>query len=175
MKTLLVGCALLYLSLLATAGTAQTSSVPWSACMSGFLVSTSSSSMLKSAVGQPFVGTMQGSSSKVQSGFLADTLFHTLVSVSQAEGLPGEFALQQNYPNPFNPKTAVSFQLPAASKTKIAIYDMLGREVTVLVDEQKNPGGYEVTWDASGFSTGVYICRMTAGDFVASRRMVLVK
>jgi hypothetical protein len=88
---------------------------------------------------------------------------------------PGEFRLEQNYPNPFNPTTAVSYQLSAASKTKLVVYDMLGREVEVLVNELKDPGRYEATWNAAGCASGVFICRMTAGAFTASRKLVLLK
>jgi hypothetical protein len=62
-----------------------------------------------------------------------------------------------------------------ASKTKIAIYDVLGREVAVLVNEIKGPGKYSVNWDASGNASGVYIVRMMAGEFVRSRKMILMK
>jgi hypothetical protein len=82
------------------------------------------------------------------------------------------FRLEQNYPNPFNPTTAVNFQLAARSKTKITLYDLLGREVAVLVDEVMNPGRYEARWDASGFPTGVYFCRIFAGTFTSTRRML---
>jgi Ca-activated chloride channel homolog len=88
---------------------------------------------------------------------------------------PLTMALFQNYPNPFNPTTAICYQLSAASKTTIAIYDILGREVAVLVNELKALGRYEVTWNAAGFPSGVYICRMTAGSFVAIRELLLVK
>jgi hypothetical protein len=88
---------------------------------------------------------------------------------------PAEFRLEQNYPNPFNPKTAVSYQLSAVSKTKIAVYDMLGREIAVLVNETKGAGSYTVDWNAAGYASGTYICRMVAGDFVAARKLVLMK
>jgi len=99
-----------------------------------------------------------------------------------------EFALEQNYPNPFNPKTVVTYQVPTVSKTRIAIYDLLGREVAVLVDGQKGPGSYEVTFDATGLASGVYLYRLTAGSpstgsgprakssgFVQTRKMVITK
>jgi N-acetylmuramoyl-L-alanine amidase len=88
---------------------------------------------------------------------------------------PDRFTLAQNYPNPFNPTTAISYQLSASSKTKIAIYDMLGREVAVLVDETKQPGSYSVEWNAAGVASGFYVCRMTAGNFVGSKKMMFVK
>jgi photosystem II stability/assembly factor-like uncharacterized protein len=100
--------------------------------------------------------------------------------------LPAEFALEQNYPNPFNPTTKVGFVVgrvvaprgsegPVLRHVRLVVYDLLGREVAVLMDETKPPGKYEVTFDASGLSSGVYICRLTAGDFVASRKMLLLR
>jgi hypothetical protein len=89
--------------------------------------------------------------------------------------IPMTFALEQNYPNPFNPKTVVSCQLPAASKVKLVVYDILGREVKVLLDEKKEPGRYQVTWDARNCASGVYIYRMTAGSFTESKKMLLLK
>ncbi len=96
--------------------------------------------------------------------------------------LPGAFALEQNYPNPFNPSTRIQYtvggtrdQGPGTSNTRLVVYDLLGREVAVLVNEKKQPGSYDATFDASGLASGVYIYRMTAGSFVQSRKMVLVK
>jgi hypothetical protein len=79
--------------------------------------------------------------------------------------VPTEFSLSQNYPNPFNPATVVSYQLPVARRVRIAIYDILGREVAVLLDEQKAPGKYQVEFDGAKLSSGVYIYRLTAGNF----------
>jgi photosystem II stability/assembly factor-like uncharacterized protein len=92
-----------------------------------------------------------------------------------ASRLPVKFGLEQNYPNPFNPSTVVSYQLPVARNVKLAIYDLLGREVAVLLDEVKSPGTYEATWNAAGFSSGVYFCRMTAGAFSSTLKMVYMK
>jgi hypothetical protein len=83
--------------------------------------------------------------------------------VSETPGLPREFALKQNYPNPFNPRTVVSSQLPVASNVKLVVYDLLGREVTVLVNERRAAGRYQDTFDGSGLASGVYIYRLTAG------------
>ncbi len=89
--------------------------------------------------------------------------------------IPRSFGLQQNYPNPFNPKTVVSSQLPVVSNVKLVVYDVLGREVAVLVNERRAAGRYEDTFDASGLASGVYIYRLTAGSFVESRKMILLK
>lgn len=88
---------------------------------------------------------------------------------------PAAFKLEQNYPNPFNPTTVISFQLSVASDVKLAVYDLLGREVAVPVNERKAPGTYEVKFDGSGLASGVYLYRLTAGSFVQSRKFVLLK
>lgn len=85
------------------------------------------------------------------------------------------FSLEQNYPNPFNPKTEIKFQVSSVSDVKIAVYDLLGREVAVLVNEQKVPGSYEVDFDGSRLASGVYIYRLTAGSFTESHKMILTK
>jgi hypothetical protein len=111
------------------------------------------------------------------------SIHDTLVVINQLTGvgeqlnleIPHEFRLEQNYPNPFNPTTVVSCQLPVASRLKIAVYDILGREVAILMDERKEAGRYQVTWDASGFASGVYIYRLTAGEYVQSKRMLLLR
>jgi hypothetical protein len=93
--------------------------------------------------------------------------------------IPVSFNLYQNYPNPFNPVTKIKFDVPKTSFTKIIIYDILGREVTTLVNEELKPGSYEVDWSAEGgaseFSSGVYFYKITAGDYSETKKMVLMK
>jgi hypothetical protein len=90
-------------------------------------------------------------------------------------GLPEGFSLDQNYPNPFNPATDVRYQLPVASSVKLVVYDLLGREVKVLVDEKKEPGRYEVQFVGSGLASGVYLYRLHAGTFTETKKLVLVR
>jgi len=101
----------------------------------------------------------------------------TLTGVPGVREIPASFVLEQNWPNPFNPRTTIGIRQQAVGSRwmKLAVYDLLGREVAVLVDEEKQPGAYTVTWDASGISSGVYICRMTAEGFVDSRKMLLLR
>jgi hypothetical protein len=100
----------------------------------------------------------------------------TAVSVDRTANLLAEgFRLHQNYPNPFNPTTVVSYQIPVASEVKLVVYDLLGREVSMLVSERKLPGRYEVLFDATALASGVYLYRLTAGVLVQTRRMVLVR
>jgi len=89
--------------------------------------------------------------------------------------LPVKFSLSQNYPNPFNPLTKINYSLPNATKVHIRVYDLLGRLVKTLVNEFKEAGSYDVQFDGTGLASGVYFYRIEAGDFVDSKKMVLVK
>ena len=95
--------------------------------------------------------------------------------VQREEAVPGKFELSQNYPNPFNPTTLISYQLPVASNVRLVVYDIIGREVAVLVNERKATGSYEVKFDASGLATGVYIYRMQAGMYVQTKKLLLLR
>jgi len=106
----------------------------------------------------------------------------TAVGVATEQTAPAEYALQQNFPNPFNPSTEIRYvvagggtQSSGASAVRLGIFDLLGREVAVLVNESKTPGAYSVSFDAKGLSSGVYLYKLTAGNFVQTRRMLLVR
>ena len=88
--------------------------------------------------------------------------------------------LSQNYPNPFNPTTIITYDLPRTAHVRLAIYDVLGRQVKRLVDTQKPAGQYQVTWDATNdlcepVAAGLYFCRMETAGFVQTRKMLLVR
>ncbi|HMB93756.1 MAG TPA: T9SS type A sorting domain-containing protein, partial [Rhodothermales bacterium] len=89
--------------------------------------------------------------------------------------VPTEFVLGHNYPNPFNPQTTIPYAVPEAAHVTIAIYDLLGRELTVLVNSQRGAGRYEVSWDAQNRPTGIYLVRLQAGSTVKTRRITLMK
>ncbi len=91
------------------------------------------------------------------------------------EPKPNDFALDQNYPNPFNPSTSIKYSLPEGARVKLTIYDLLGNEVETLVDEFKPAGTYSVKFNGSELTSGIYIYRMQAGDFVSTKRMALIK
>ncbi|RPH93909.1 T9SS C-terminal target domain-containing protein [candidate division KSB1 bacterium] len=89
--------------------------------------------------------------------------------------LPREFALYESYPNPFNAVTAIRFDVPRASRVKLIVFDLLGREVAVLQDRFMEAGSHRVLFDAGALTSGVYFCRMTADDFTAVKKLLLVK
>ena len=89
--------------------------------------------------------------------------------------IPNVFSLDQNYPNPFNPVTVIRFQLPEDSQVSLIVYDLLGREVSALVQDQKLAGYHQVNFDASNLASGIYIYRIQAGSFVQTKKMMLIK
>lgn len=89
--------------------------------------------------------------------------------------IPKDYSLSQNYPNPFNPVTNIRFQIPSAKFVKLAVYDMLGREVEVLINENKPAGSYLVSFDASELSSGIYFYKLITNDFSDVKKMVLIK
>jgi len=90
-------------------------------------------------------------------------------------GIPEKFELSQNYPNPFNPATNINYNIPADSKVSIKIFDMSGKEVSILVNEYKSAGYYSVNFNASALSSGVYFYSITADNFTATKKMMLIK
>jgi uncharacterized protein (DUF1501 family) len=99
-----------------------------------------------------------------------------ILGVEDVEEVPGGFALEQNYPNPFNPTTRIGYRVSGlGSRVKLAVYDLLGREVAVLVDGEMAPGRYSVTFDARNLASGVYLYRLEAGTYSETRRMTVVR
>jgi len=96
--------------------------------------------------------------------------------VKQVEAsTPATFILFQNYPNPFNPRTRIQYSVPSTQYVSLKVYDLLGRELSTLVSEVKPPGSYTVEWDAEGLASGVYFYRLKAGDFVETKKLVLLR
>jgi hypothetical protein len=88
---------------------------------------------------------------------------------------PNQFSLSQNYPNPFNPRTVIRYSLIVTGEVGLRIFDVLGNEASVLVNERQLPGTYEESWDASNYPSGVYYYKLTAGDYTETKKMVLIK
>lgn len=103
----------------------------------------------------------------------ATDLLVNIVPVSN--GVPEKFGLKQNYPNPFNPATIITYDLPIGADVKLAVFDELGRQVMTLVDKKQSAGRYEVRFDGSGLSSGVYFYKIEAGTFSQTKKLMLVK
>jgi endo-1,4-beta-xylanase len=132
----------------------------------------------KGAMARDYSASVSAADTLAQADVALRTALNGLVlgiGGSAGETAPRFFALDQNYPNPFNPKTVVSYQLSVVSDVRLMVYDMLGREVTVLVNERQPAGSYKVSFDAGGLASGAYVYRMVAGSFVDSKTMLLVK
>ncbi len=99
----------------------------------------------------------------------------TTTSADETPSLPAKFSLMQNYPNPFNPTTSIRFRIPNLGFVSLTVFDVLGRELKALVNEVKAPGEYSVSFDASDLGSGVYFYRLRTGDFVETRKLVLMK
>ena len=113
-------------------------------------------------------------------GGVAYTFYPAGSYPTSVENISEQFAvdgynLYQNYPNPFNPGTSISFSLPQAGQTKITVYDMLGREVTILVNDQLDAGIHQTMFDGTGLSSGVYVYRIESGSFVKAKQMILLR
>ena len=94
--------------------------------------------------------------------------------------VPSVFALEQNYPNPFNPETSIHFTVPKMSRVTLAIYDILGRKIRTLLSETKAAGSYNVTWNGKNnqgqpLASGLYFYKLQAGEFSATKKMMLLK
>ncbi len=106
---------------------------------------------------------------------IRDTLHGIVLHTPGRDGGAREISVHQNFPNPFNSGTTIRFELPRASVVQLCVYDLLGREVSVLVNDRKDTGVHEVRFDGSGLASGVYFYRLTVGDFVQTRKLVLIR
>ena len=104
-----------------------------------------------------------------------NALYMPLVDVKKDEQLPSEFNLAQNYPNPFNPTTVIQYSIPKTSEVELNIYDLLGNKVETLVNKEQTAGVYNYEFDASKLASGVYFYRIKAGNFVQTKKFVLMK
>ncbi len=97
------------------------------------------------------------------------------VEAPQSSGMPNVYTLNQNYPNPFNPTTTINFALPQRSEVTLAVYDALGRKVAELASGTLNAGYHNFTFDAAGLASGIYFYKLTAGDFISVKKLMLLK
>ncbi len=126
--------------------------------------------------GSPYTGEVVVTSNDTANATVLVPVTVTIVTdVDEQPGVPLQFSLHQNYPNPFNPTTQIRFDVPTAGPVKLTVFDVLGREVKTLVNDQREAGYHTASFDASAVSSGVYFYRLTAPGFVATKRMMVVK
>jgi hypothetical protein len=124
-------------------------------------------------IGQPAIGYVAGGAFEHGIGFWYQPGW--ILTGVPGDALPTIFRLEQNSPNPFNPVTSVRFALPEKARTSLRVFDVGGRLVRVLLDEEREPGQHEVTFDARGLPSGVYFLRMESKSFSETRKLVLLK
>jgi hypothetical protein len=113
-------------------------------------------------------------------GTIDDTLSieNQVTNVDDDQGsllVPDEYRLEQNYPNPFNSATAIKYSVPQRSNIVLKVYDILGKEITTLVNEEKDQGVYTINFDANELASGLYLYRIQAGSFIDTKKMILLK
>ena len=100
---------------------------------------------------------------------------HEIPVYIEGKGIPKTFNLLGNYPNPFNPETIIRFQIYRGSKVRLEVFGELGQLITKLVDEEKPAGDYEIPWNASKYSSGIYLCKLTVGNEIQTCKLILAK
>jgi hypothetical protein len=139
--------------------------------------STTSDLKINASIGSTISGVSQSNGIMIRSNpnncyFLFS---NSEIDIPEVKTVPNQFCLNQNYPNPFNPTTVIKYSIPNEGIVVLSIFNMLGQKVSVLVNENKSPGTYEATWDASKFSSGVYIYYLTSGSYSNSKKLLLLK
>ncbi|MCI0715713.1 MAG: T9SS type A sorting domain-containing protein, partial [Chlorobi bacterium] len=122
-----------------------------------------------------FVNSSTGWASGSNGTILKTTTGGATSVIQISSEIPKEFSLSQNYPNPFNPQTNIEFAIPRASIVQLAVYDMLGKGIEILVNEKLNAGIFKTGWNASVYPSGVYFYKLTSGDFTETKKMILMK
>jgi len=131
------------------------------------------SSIAIDSYGNKWIGTEYGLSVYREGRVILNN--PTVVAEETYEIKPSLFALSQNYPNPFNPITQIAFSLPEDSHVTLTVFNSLGQQIAVLVDESRGAGRHQISWDGAGFTNGVYFYRLSARGFAETRKMLLLK
>ncbi len=126
-------------------------------------------------VGQACIGVVSGPSHTNEIGFWYRPGWILTGIEDEGDLLPATYWMGQNHPNPFNPITTLQFALPDRAHVVMKLYDASGREVRTLIDREMDPGYHRTVIEGSGLASGVYFCRMVAGKFIESRKLVLLK
>ena len=143
---------------------------------SGFIQANSGNINLCGIVGEVFNTPGSSENFNCSNGlmFFGD-IFITDVVENLDQTIPDHFELHQNYPNPFNPSTKIKYSIPEESNVNLTIYNILGQSVKVIISEYQKAGNYEIVFNAVNLTSGFYIYRITAGNFISTKMMLLLK
>lgn len=136
---------------------------------------TNSTHQLSSTIGESLIGFSNNSSTKSYAGFWYAYIESITTDVEDQLSVPTDYKLEQNYPNPFNPGTVIRFAVPERTMVTLKVYDIIGREIATLINEERDRGWYNQSFDASKLASGIYIYRLSAGAKVFSKKMMLIK
>jgi len=158
------------------ASPAQNNRISWFGVDGSFSASSTRAVHVKSILAQGLAGATRQHNSVIEAGFLADTLFRSVVTgVLPFREPPRSFVLYQNFPNPFNPRTRIRYDLPLKSTIRITVFTILGQRVIVLLEGVQDAGSHEVEFDGASLASGVYFYRLVAGQFVETKRLMLLR
>ena len=122
------------------------------------------------------VAIVESQSAFGQTRFEKNYLFHVVpLSVPGSSEIPTAYSLEQNYPNPFNPTTTIRYGLPQRSFVLLRIFNALGQQVAIVEQGEQQAGFHETRFDGTGLSSGVYFCRLQAGEFMATKKLLLIR
>ncbi len=167
---------------------AQNNQIIWSVFSTGYGISSSLNTSIRSIIGDPIAGTSSDGGNHISSGFFVNPASTGIVTgtVRQSgSSIPTSYQLSQNYPNPFNPSTNIKFSLPIQSTVKIVIYDLLGRKVKTLINDVRSAGVYTIRWSGENesnlnVSSGIYFYSLYAAGadnkkYTNFKKMILLK
>ena len=151
-----------------------------STLISGGGYSSSQNFILKDAIGQPVTGKAQSAEYVEQVGFYSFFIVPVVGIEEQKEAIPMTFSLSQNFPNPVSTRTTITFSVPKTCHVSIRVYNVAGRIVKNLIDEDKGPGSYKLSWDrtdntGSKLASGIYFIVMNASSFKSAKKVVVLK
>ncbi|MFH1195529.1 MAG: T9SS type A sorting domain-containing protein [bacterium] len=172
-KSILI-ITLFYLALLTQQSLIAQYSISTGVLSSGGASIVGSNYSITGTTGQTFIGTT-AENFMVSSGFWYTTSAILTNIISTDDYIPFKFSLEQNYPNPFNPTTTIRFSIPERTNVVLKIFDLLGAEITSLVNEELKPGVYQVVFNATGIASGIYFYSIQTGEFHEVKKLMIIK
>jgi len=149
--------------------------IPYSVICNGGEKQSNTAYVIAGTMGQTIIGKCENTIHQAQAGFWQMYNQDVLLDVEDEDILPIEYKLEQNYPNPFNPLTTIRYGIPERTNVLIKVYDILGSEVITLLNQEADAGWYNLEFNAARYSSGIYICRMQAGKYISTKKMLMIK